>query len=250
MPLAAGAAVILLWQLAAGGGSISTHILPTPLQIAASLAGDIPLLAGHAAVTILTSMAGLVLSIVFALAMSLAMDLWPAFKKAVYPYLVISQTIPIIFLYPVIMMGLGFGLAPKIAVVALVCFFPIGVNLCDGLAQTDPELLLLFRSMKASRWKTLLLLKLPGSLPSLFSGLKIAAAYSVIGAVISEWLGAKAGLGVYMIRASKSFILSRVFAGIIVVVALSLGIFAVVVAAERILLSWKYITNNTKENTP
>ncbi|MBN2353421.1 MAG: ABC transporter permease [Spirochaetales bacterium] len=247
IPLAAGLAFVLIWQLAGGAGLVSPYILPPPLRVAASLAEDVPLLVQHAAVTFVTSVAGLAAAVALALLMCLAMDLWPAFKKAVYPYMVISQTIPIIFIYPVIMMGLGFGLAPKIAVVTLVCFFPIGVNLSDGLAQTDPELLLLFRSMKASRWKTILLLKLPGALPAFFSGLKIAAAYSVIGAVISEWLGAQAGLGVYMIRASKSFVLSRVFAGILVVVALSLGLFAVVLAAERVFLSWKFITNH-KEN--
>ncbi len=240
---------ILLWQLAGAAGVISPNILPSPLGVMAALAGDIPLLAGHAAVTFFTSLAGLGLAILLALVMSLAMDVWPWFRKAIYPYMVISQTIPIIFIYPVIMMGLGFGLAPKIAVVTLVCFFPVGVNLSDGLSHTDPELLLLFRSMNASRWRTLLLCKLPSALPALFSGLKIAAAYSVIGAVISEWLGATAGLGVYMIRAGKSFVLSRVFAGIIVVVVLSLGIFAAVVAAERIFLPWRHIKNH-KENQP
>jgi ABC-type nitrate/sulfonate/bicarbonate transport system permease component len=139
------------------------------------------------------------------------------------------------------MIWFGFGLAAKIVVVTLVCFFPAAVNLIDGLAQTDPELMDLFRSMRSGRWRIFTMVRFPGALPSFFSGLRISATYCVMGAVIGEWLGARQGMGVYMIRSYKSFSTPNVFAAILVVVILSLVFFYLVRIIERIIISWSFI---------
>lgn len=166
------------------------------------------------------------------------MDRFSQVKKALYPYIVISQTIPIIFIYPLIMIWFGYGIHVRIIVVTLVCFFPIALNFVDALGAASSELIALFRSMGATSWQLFRMVKFPGAMAGLFSGLKIAATYSVMGAVIGEWLGASHGMGVYMMRAYKSFATDRVFAAIIIVVLLSLLFFQGVKLIEKLSLPW------------
>ena len=200
-----------------------------------------PLMQIHVLVTMQTSIAGLLIAVVLAIVMSLLLDSFSVVKKSVYPFMVVSQTIPIVFIYPLFLIWFGFGMEAKIVVVTLVCFFPAAVNLIDGLAQTDPELMDLFRSMRSGRWRTFMMVRFPGAMPSFFSGLRISATYCVMGAVIGEWLGAKQGMGVYMIRSYKSFSTPRVFAAILVVVLLSLSVFYLIRIIERIVISWNFI---------
>lgn len=198
------------------------------------------LLARHIPPTLIASLSGLVLAFVLGIFTALAMHRFPLFKRALYPYLIISQTIPVIALAPVLVLWFGFGISAKIFTVVLVCFFPIALGFYDGLRQVNQEQVMLLVSMGAGNWTIYRLLRIPASLPSLFTGLKLAATYSVMGAVIGEWLGGNAGLGIYMTRATKSFQTAHVFAVILVIIAISMSLFGVVALLDRILLAWHY----------
>ena len=145
------------------------------------------------------------------------MDLSETVKRAVYPLLVFSQTVPIIVLAPLFAMWFGFGTLPKIVVVTLVCFFPITVSITEGLAGVDPELIDLMRSMGARRYQIFIKVKFPAALIGFFSGLKIAVTYSIMGAIIGEWMGGSAGLGVYMMRVKNSYAYDKMFAAIVLI---------------------------------
>jgi len=164
-------------------------------------------------------------------------------KRLIYPLIVASQTIPIISVAPLFIIWFGYGMLPKIIVVFLVCFFPVTISLLGGLAAVDREYIELFRSMQAGRVDIFRMVKLPLALPAFFSGLKISTAYSVMGAVIGEWLGAKQGLGTYMTLSQRSFEVDRVFAAILAVTLLSAVLFAAVVLIERLVIPWKRLTD-------
>ncbi len=159
----------------------------------------------HTSATLYAVTIGLLLAVAVAMLLALAMNRWTPVRNAVYPLLVISQAIPIFALAPLILIWLGVGLKPKIAVVTLVCFFPLAVNIAEGLEQVNPEALELMRVMQSRPWFTFKSVLLPSVLPHFFSGLKISATYSVMGAIIGEWLGGSIGLGVYMTRMMHSF---------------------------------------------
>lgn len=167
------------------------------------------------------------------------LHLLPMLKKMIYPYLLVSQNIPLIVLAPLLVIWLGFGDTPKILVVVLICFFPITIALLDGFQQTDRTLRLYLLMSGASKFQLLTKLELPSAYPSLFSGLKISATYSVMGAVVAEWLGAKEGLGLMMKTAATSFRTDRVFVGIILIILLSLVLFGLVSLLERWLTRWR-----------
>ena len=146
-------------------------------------------------------------------------------------------------LAPLFAMWFGFGLLPKIMVVILVCFFPIVVSLLEGLNSLDQDILNLMKSMKANRWQIFFLAKFPSSLANFFSGLKIAATYSIIGAVIGEWMGGKSGLGVYMTRVRQSFALDKVFATILIIIVLSIILFKIIELIQFLVMPWRRAIN-------
>ncbi|OPL09653.1 MAG: ABC transporter permease [delta proteobacterium ML8_F1] len=230
--------LIILWQGAVSLGWVAPYILPSPLAIVKELFASFQILLYHTAITFMEGMAGLMAATLIAFFTALAMDRYPGVKKALYPLLVISQTVPIIIIAPLIAMWFGFGIAPKIFVVILVCFFPITISLADGLSEVDSELIDLLRSMGATPFDIYTKIKLPYTLSNFFSGLKIAATYSIMGAVIGEWLGGKAGLGVYMLRARNSFALEKVFASILIIVLLSIGIFGLIKLGQKKAMPW------------
>ncbi len=195
-------------------------------------------LATHAAQTLLEAVLGFLLAVVTGLVLALAVDLSSLLRRTIYPLLVISQTIPVIALAPLLVLWLGYDIMPKILVVALVCFFPIVVSTADGLRSADPDWIALLRSMGASRWQVLTKVSLPSALPSFFSGLKVGITYSVIGAVIGEWVGGSVGLAFFMRRAHSSFRYDREFAGIAVTALLSIALFGIVAGMERVALPW------------
>jgi len=239
-PLALLTGVLLFWQWVSAKAMIGFWILPTPMAVIRVYADYPALILRHLVPTLTASLSGLLLASVLGIATALAMHAFPLLKRIVYPYLIISQTVPIIAVAPLLILWFGFGIAAKIFTVVLVCFFPIALGFYDGLRQVSQEQVLLLRSMGASNWSVYRLLRIPAALPSLFTGLKLAATYSVMGAVIGEWLGGNAGLGIYMTRATKSFQTAHVFAAIFVIVALSMGLFGIVALLDRVLLSWHY----------
>ncbi|MDW7738958.1 MAG: ABC transporter permease [Bacillota bacterium] len=233
------AGLILIWELISFAAGIPAYILPPPSEIAAALYENLSLLLFHTRATLTAVFGGLILAILVALILAFAMDRWHYVKKAVYPLLVISQAVPIFALAPLILIWFGAGLFPKVLVVALVCFFPLAINLVEGFSQVDPEAVDLLQTMQANRWMIMKSVQLPSALPYFFSGLKIAATYSVLGAIIGEWLAARAGLGIYMLRAMHSFQTSRLFASIIVVIFFSLILFKLVDLAGWFFMPWQ-----------
>ena len=159
-------------------------------------------------------------------------------ERALYPFIIASQTIPIIVIAPMLLIWVGYGLAPKVIVVALISFFPIVVNMVDGLASVDRDMIRLMRTLGANRWQIFLKVRVPASLPYLFSGVRVAIAVSVIGAVIGEWVGSSEGLGYLMLRSKPQFLTERVFAAIVILSALGVALFASVGIAERLAIPW------------
>jgi len=235
------------WEIIIRVAGVPAYILPAPSAIALVLAENYALLLEHTRITLTAVLGGLVLAILVALTLAVVMDRWKLIKEALYPLLVISQAVPIFALAPLILIWFGAGLLPKVLIVALVCFFPLAVNLVEGFSQVDPEAVDLMQTMQANRWMIMQSVQLPFAMPYFFSGLKIAATYSVLGAVIGEWLAARAGLGIYMLRSMHSFRTSHLFASIIVVVILSLTLFKLVELSGWLAMPWQRKAKNAME---
>ncbi len=231
--------ILVFWQLIVDGGIIARYILPSPYDVVVVCIKIIPDIKEHIWTTLQEALIGLVVAIALSVILAVLMDNFTLLKKAIQPLLVVSQTIPVMVLAPLFAMWFGFDMLPKIMVVILVCFFPIVVNLLEGLNSLDQDLLNLMKSMKASRWHIFSLAKFPASLGSFFSGLKIAATYSIIGAVIGEWMGGKSGLGVYMTRVRQSFALDKVFASILIIIVLSLLLFEIIELIQYLAMPWR-----------
>jgi len=234
--------LIAVWEIGVRLSNMPSYILPAPSQVLIALVDSFNLIVFHAKITIYESLVGFAIAIIFSLIIAFLMDSVEVVKKAVYPILITSQTVPIITIAPLFVIWFGYGLLPKVIVVALVCFFPVTVSFLEGLESVDREMYDLLKSMGASRMQIFKMVKLPGAMPSLFSGLKISAAYSIMGAVIGEWLGAKAGLGEFMRRSMHSFAVDKVFAAIVVITAISLGIFRIINLLGMRLMPWTRFT--------
>lgn len=240
VPLAFIIAAVIVWDIAVRITGVPVWILPTPGQVLVTLKGSLPLLYNHAQSTVLAALSGLLAAVVVALFLSVLMALSPFIKQGIYPLIVTSQTIPIIAVAPLFIIWFGYGVLPKVVVVALVCFFPVAVSMIEGMEGTDPEMVNMLQVMGASSWQAIKLVKLPAALPSFFAGLKIAGTYAVMGAVIGEWLGATKGLGVFMTRALHAYQMSNVLAGVAVISFISLVIFFLVEALARLSMPWYY----------
>jgi ABC-type nitrate/sulfonate/bicarbonate transport system permease component len=194
-------------------------------------------------ITLYEAAVGFIIAIIFSVVIAIAMDSIIGFKKTIYPVLIISQTVPIIIIAPLFIIWFGYGYAPKIIIVTLICFFPITISLLQGLIAVDKELVDLLRSMGSNKLQIYKFVKIPSAMPSFFSGLKIAATYSIMGATIGEWVGGKNGLGVYMIRAKQAFETDRVFAAIIIIVILSILLLKLIEFAEKKNMPWLKISD-------
>jgi ABC-type nitrate/sulfonate/bicarbonate transport system permease component len=230
--------LLALWELYVRSGLISMATLPTPTSIIQALFENWDILYDHTLQTLLETVLGLAISILLGIVLAVLLDLSTWVRRAVYPLLITSQTIPMIALAPLLLIWFGYDLGPKMIVVTLYCFFPIAVACADGLLGADPDLIRLMRSMRASRWQILWLVSLPGALPSFFSGLRIAATYSVTAAIFGEYAGGYKGLGIYMLASTNSHAVVLVFAAIVVTAVLSLLLFGLVSLVERIALPW------------
>jgi len=164
--------------------------------------------------------------------------------RGLYPFVIASQTVPIVAIAPLLLIWVGYGLTAKVIVVALISFFPIVVNMIDGIKSVDVDMVDMMRSFGASKWQVFTKLQVPSSLPYLFSGVKIAASVSVIGAVIGEWVGSSRGLGYLMTRSIPQFQTDRVFAAIFILAFLGVALFILAVLAERLALPWRRATSN------
>lgn len=230
--------VLISWQYIVDRGIVARYILPSPLDIIITTFRILPELKPHIITTLEEAFTGFFIAILLAIILAVLMDSFSLIKRAFYPLFIVSQTIPIIVLLPLLIMWFGFDKLPKIIVVILVCFFPIVVNLLEGLESIDRDMLNLFKSMKANYFQIFKFAKFPAALISFFSGLKIAATYSVMGAVIGEWMGGKDGLGVYMTRVRQSFALDKVFSAIVIIVLLSLILFKTIELIQYLTMPW------------
>jgi ABC-type nitrate/sulfonate/bicarbonate transport system permease component len=238
--LAALPALLLLgvWEGYVRARRLPQGFLPAPSRVLQTTWESAGLLAMHARMTLLEATLGLGLALLAGCSLGALVGLSPLLRRSVYPLLVVSQTIPMIALAPLLVLWFGFGLTPKLLVVALVCFFPLAVAMADGLASAEPDALRLLRSMGASSAQLFFKVRLPQSLPYLFSGAKIAVTYAVIGAVFGEWVGAYEGLGILMQTAKNAYRTDLVFAAILVTSLLSIGLFGLVSALERVMIPW------------
>lgn len=233
--------VVLAWQGVASLPSIDNLTLASPVETWHSLRVDRSLLFDQAGVTAVEVVAGLAISIALGMAIAISMHLLRPLRDAAYPLLLASQAIPIVVTAPLFVLAFGYGIGPKLAMVALVCFFPIVVNMVDGLRSVDPELIKLMRSLGASRLTRLRKAELPASLPFLFSGLRLAATVSVIGAVFGEAAGADRGLGRLILLANNQLQTPRVYAGIVLLTLMAIILFVFVSLVERLAIPWRYM---------
>ena len=232
------AAFVAAWQWVASLGSVDDLTLASPSEVWQALREDRDLLLDNAWVTLTEVLLGLGISIVAGVAFALAMHLSRTLREAAYPLLVASQAVPIVVLAPIFVLAFDYGIGPKLAIVALICFFPITVNVLDGLRSVEPEHLKLMRSFGASRLRTLRSVELPAALPSFFSGLRVAATVSVIGAVFGEWAGAEEGLGRLVLLGNNQLQTPRVYAGVVLLTLMAVALFALATLAERVLCPW------------
>ncbi len=230
--------IFSFWEIVSSGNLINNRLLPAPSTIFTALIANWSIIAPHAYQTILETIIGFIIAIILGIGIALLLDLTPWIRRALYPILVTSQTIPMIALAPLLLIWFGFELIPKVIMVVLFCFFPIAIATSLGLASTDADHLKLFKSMGASHFQLLRYVKFPNALPHFFSGLKIAAAYSITGAIVGEYVGAYQGLGIYMKLAANSQATVLVFAAIFVTAILSLLLFGLVVIIERLSTPW------------
>jgi ABC-type nitrate/sulfonate/bicarbonate transport system permease component len=232
------AAFFAAWQGLASLDAVDDLTLASPVETFDALRDDWSLLWDNARVTLVEVLLGLAISVAAGVLFAVAMHLFRPLRDAAYPLLVASQAIPVVVLAPIFVLAFDYGIGPKLAIVALICFFPITVNLLDGLRSVDRELLKLMRSFGASRLRTLRSVELPASLPYLFSGLKIAATVSVIGAVFGEWAGADEGLGRLVLLGNNQLQTPRVYAGIVLLTLMAVALFALVAVVERAACPW------------
>ena len=237
------AALLLLaglgaWEAIVRAGLVDDLILPAPTQVLDSLWTDRGLLASDLWVTGYEVLIGLAAAITLGAVLAVAMHLSPLARRALRPLVIGSQAIPIPVVAPLIVLVLGFGLAPKVLLVALVCFFPVAINLYDGLRDADPDARRLLRSLQASRWQALRLVEAPSALPAAFTGMKVAAAVAVIGAVFAEWAGADAGLGRTLLTANGQLETARAFAATLLLFLLAVGLYGAFAALERRVVDW------------
>ena len=230
--------IVVLWEVLCKSGAVPEYMLPSPADVVSAFVSDFPNLMHHAATSLLEAVCGLFIGILLAFAMATLMDRFLVLDQAFYPLMIITQTIPTIAIAPLLVLWMGFGMAPKITLVVIMTFFPITVGLLEGYRTVDPDAVNLMRAMGANRMQIFWHVKFPAALPHFFSGLKISASYSVVGAVISEWLGGFEGLGVYMTRVKKAYAFDKMFAVIFLIVIISLLLMALVNLLRNLCMPW------------
>jgi putative hydroxymethylpyrimidine transport system permease protein len=238
-PLALLAATVAVWELVVRVARVPEYLFPAPTADASSLADDAGLLGRATLVTLREIALGYLLAVAVAVAIAVALHFSAALRRALLPLLVLSQTVPTVLLAPILAILLGYGIEPQLIVVAVVCFCPIVVNTVDGLRSADPELVRMMRTLHGGRLAIFRRVELPGALPAIFSGARVAATYAAVGAVFGEWAGSSAGLGFVILQAQPALETARIFAAVLVLSTLALALYALVSLAERLFVPWQ-----------
>lgn len=232
------AAFVGIWQGVASLPGVDDLTLSSPVETWHALRHDHALLISNMWVTLEEVALGLAIAVGAGVGSAVSMHLFRPLRDAAYPLLVASQAIPVVVLAPLFVLAFDYGIGPKLAIVALICFFPVTVNVLDGLRSVDEELLKLMRALGSSRLGTLVRVELPASLPFFFSGLRVAATVSVIGAVFGEWAGADTGLGRLVLLSNNQLQTPRVYAGVVILTLMAVALFVLVTLAERLAVPW------------
>lgn len=227
------ASLLIIWQTVCMVGLVPQYMLPSPFDVIKAFVGDYELLFENAVITLQEAFIGLILGISLGFIIAVLMDAFDVFYRAFYPIMIITQTVPTVAIAPLLVLWFGYEIMPKIILIIISTFFPVAVGLLDGFRSTDKDTIGLLRSMGAKEWQIFCHVKCPSALPQFFSALRITVAYSIVGAVISEWLGGFGGLGVYMTRVKKAFAFDKMFAVIFLISAISLTLMALVNLIEK-----------------
>ena len=240
------AGLLLLWQGVVAFYDIPHWKLPAPWEVAKELWHSKGLLASHTWVTVQEMLLGLLAALATGLVLATIINMSRTLGRVVYPVIIAAETFPIIIMAPLLLIWVGYGIEHKIIVVALIAFFPVVINTADGLRSTDPDLLNLMRTMGANRWQLFTKVQIPNALPFMFSGFKLAATVSVIGAVIGEWVGSSEGLGYLAMVSKGKFLFDRVYAVTFLFSLLGMSMFVLVGLLERALLPWHHSQNRER----
>lgn len=229
----------LIWEVYVRLSGISPLMLPTPSRVLNQIVLNRALLWDNTVPTLTATLAGFAVSLTVAFSFSVALDFMPRVRRALLPIFVVSQTLPLVAIAPLVVLWFGFDLTPKVLLVALVTFFPMLVALIDGYAATDPEIEDLMRSMGASRSQIFRAARFPSAMSHFFAGLRISITYAVVAAILAEYVGARAGLGIVILNAKNSFRPDLVLAAVVISSTLTLVLFAVTALLQRVVLRWR-----------
>jgi ABC-type nitrate/sulfonate/bicarbonate transport system permease component len=237
-PLVFGFVLLLVWQGYVAVSGVRQGIVPSPVEVARALVRDRGVLLSSAGTTLSEILLGYGVAVLLGVMLAIVVSSSRVIGRAIYPWLVVSQMVPIPAIAPVVLLWTGFDIRPKLIVIALVTFFPIAVNAIDGLRATDPDLVGLLRTLGAGRGDILRIARLPSALPYVFSGLRVAAAFAVLGAVFAEWAGASSGLGYLVLSYNSQALTADVFAVVVVLAVIGVAMFLAVGIAERVTVPW------------
>jgi ABC-type nitrate/sulfonate/bicarbonate transport system permease component len=237
-PVALTVILVLGWYFVTRVSGLGSFILPSPLDVLRAGWETRNLLLSAVGTTMLATGIGLVLALLAGVGLAAMVDFWPLAHRALYPIMVVSQTIQILAIAPILVIWFGFGMTPTVLIVVLFCFFPLAISTADGLASSDPELIALLRAMGANRRQIWRMVRLPSSLPAFFSGLRMAVTYSIVAATIGEWVGGSPGLGLYMLRSKNALATDQVFVAMFITSFLSIALFMLVYGIEQVTLPW------------
>lgn len=233
--------IIIIWQMAGFLNLLPKYIIPTPIEIVKAFIQNFDSFLFHSKVTMIEAIIGLIYGIIIACFLAIIMDTFKILNKAIYPLLIITQTIPTIAIAPILVLWLGYDMTPKIVLIVLTTTFPIVISILDGFKNADKDAICLLKLMNASKMQIMWHIKIPNALSYFYAGLRVSVSYAFVAAVVSEWLGGFEGLGVYMIRTKKLFQYDTMFAIIILISVISLASMKLVKISEKKVLKWKYI---------
>ena len=230
--------ILIIWQIVTQTGLVGPFLLPKPLDVVKAFIYDMPTISSHLLTTLSEAFLGLFLGVLLGFIAALMMDFSDGIYHALYPILVLTQTVPTVAIAPLLVLWMGYGILPKIVLIVIVTFFPVAISLLEGFKQVDVDKIKLLKAMGADKFKIYRYIKLPESVGNFFSAFKIAVSYSVVGAVIAEWLGGFKGLGVYMIRVQKNYSFDKMFAVIFLISGISLILMKLVSILQKKMMPW------------
>jgi len=246
IPIAILVVLAGVWELWIQLGDVPKWQLPAPSAIAVELSDSRALLWDHTLVTLQEVALGFLAALAAGVIVAALITYSRVLESSIYPIVIASQTVPIIAIAPLLLIWVGYGIEPKIIIVALISFYPIAVNTVDGMKSVDPDMVRMMRTLGASRWQIFSKLQVPTSLPFMFSGIKIGISVSVIAAVISEWVGASEGLGYLITYSQPLFLTARVFAAIVLLSIMGISLFVLASVLERVMLPWYHTERKSK----